>query len=138
VPRAIFDANVLVSAALNHLGYSARILELAVGGKCELILPDEVLIEVRRTFFEPYFVERIGTHNIDAFLDDLMAASIRDSGIRPPLANVATHPEDDVIISAALRAGVDYLVTGDKHLRSIDSYQSIVILTPREFHMIIS
>jgi predicted nucleic acid-binding protein len=47
---------------------------------------------------------------------------------------VAGDPKDDPIIATALVAKADYLVTGDRaHLLPIREYQSIRIVSPREF-----
>ena len=46
---------------------------------------------------------------------------------------VATHPEDDLILATAVSAKADYLVTGDKKLRELGSYQGVSIVSPREF-----
>jgi predicted nucleic acid-binding protein len=45
----------------------------------------------------------------------------------------ATHPEDDAIISTALSAGANYLVTGDKPLQRIRTHRDLKVLSPREF-----
>ncbi len=49
------------------------------------------------------------------------------------ITGVATHPEDDQILAAALDAEVDYLVTGDKKLLAIGTFQGIDLITPRAF-----
>ena len=46
---------------------------------------------------------------------------------------LATHPEDDLVLAAAVSARSDYLVTGDKKLQDLRSYQGVTIVTPREF-----
>jgi predicted nucleic acid-binding protein len=47
--------------------------------------------------------------------------------------NIATHPEDDVILATAVSAKADYLVTGDTKLQHIGMYRGVVILSPRRF-----
>jgi predicted nucleic acid-binding protein len=46
---------------------------------------------------------------------------------------VATHPEDDLVLATAVSAHADYLVTGDRKLQRLGSYQGVRILSPREF-----
>lgn len=50
---------------------------------------------------------------------------------------VATHPEDDRVLEAAVSAAVDYLVTGDKALQRLGEYAGIPILDPRAFMAIL-
>lgn len=49
------------------------------------------------------------------------------------IAGVATHAEDDLVLAAALAGQVHYLVTGDKDLQALGSYQGITILPARAF-----
>jgi uncharacterized protein len=49
------------------------------------------------------------------------------------VSGVATHPEDDLILAAAVAGGVSYLVTGDRKLQAVGTFQRISILSPRAF-----
>lgn len=46
---------------------------------------------------------------------------------------VATHPEDDLILAAAVSARADYLVTGDDQLQKLGGFEGVKIVSPREF-----
>jgi predicted nucleic acid-binding protein len=47
---------------------------------------------------------------------------------------VATHPEDDLILSTALSGGADYLVTGDAPFRKqVPAYRGVTLISPRDF-----
>lgn len=50
---------------------------------------------------------------------------------------VPGDPKDNPILATALKAGVDYLVTGDGHLLSLGSYHGTEIITPRDFYGIL-
>jgi uncharacterized protein len=58
---------------------------------------------------------------------------VRSRPITVSVSGVATHPEDDLVLAAAVSAKVDYLVTGDANLRKVDRFQGVNILSPREF-----
>jgi predicted nucleic acid-binding protein len=45
----------------------------------------------------------------------------------------ATHPEDDLTLATAVSAAADILVTGDRQLRKLGSFQGVTILSPAEF-----
>jgi predicted nucleic acid-binding protein len=49
------------------------------------------------------------------------------------VTGVATHPEDDLVLAAAVSAGADYLVTGDRKLQALDTFEGVRILSPRQF-----
>lgn len=46
-----------------------------------------------------------------------------------PVLGVATHPEDDLVLSTALSGQASILCTRDKHLLKLGSYQSLTILS---------
>jgi predicted nucleic acid-binding protein len=48
-----------------------------------------------------------------------------------------THPEDDLVLAAAISAIADYLVTGDRQLQRIAHFHDVEIVTPRAFHSIL-
>lgn len=46
---------------------------------------------------------------------------------------VASHAEDDLVLSTAASANADYLMTGDAGLLAIRWYGSTQIVSPRDF-----
>ena len=46
---------------------------------------------------------------------------------------VPDDPDDDKIVQCALVGGASYIVSGDKHLLALKSYQAIGILRPADF-----
>lgn len=55
------------------------------------------------------------------------------ASVAASVTGVVTHPEDDLVLAAAVSTQVDYLVTGDKKLRGLGVFQGVQIVTPREF-----
>lgn len=53
-------------------------------------------------------------------------------GIAPLPEAVCRDPDDDAILATALAAQADLLVTGDKELLVLGSYEGISIVTPTE------
>ena len=46
---------------------------------------------------------------------------------------IATHPEDDLVLATAVSAQADYLVTGDRQLLALGTYQGVRNVRAREF-----
>jgi predicted nucleic acid-binding protein len=46
---------------------------------------------------------------------------------------IKADPDDDRIPECAVTAGADFIITGDKDLLRLKSYDSISIVTPSEF-----
>lgn len=133
--RALLDTNVLASG---FVGYSRnerlpeRLLRLWRGERFELVVSDDIAIELIRTLEIPYF----RAHLTDADIMDahrLVLEGATWGSATTDVDNVATHPEDDRILAAAVSAEVDYLVTGDSKLQRLGSYQGVAIVTPRAF-----
>lgn len=62
---------------------------------------------------------------------------LRDQSIRTPhtldLRVIEDDPEDDDLLIAAVEGKADCIISGDKHLKNLGSYQGILILSPAEF-----
>ena len=50
----------------------------------------------------------------------------------PQIVGVVRDPNDDMVIACALAARADYVVIRDKDLLSLDTYQGIRMVTPRQ------
>ena len=62
--------------------------------------------------------------------------SSRDAEIArdlPPLSGIVRDPADDVILACAVAGNAEAVVTRDKDLLSLGSYESTLIMTPEEF-----
>ena len=132
---AVLDSNVLVSAFLTRRGDAADLLRAANRGAFRLYLSREIIAETRRKLLDARHIRRRY-----AYADEQAAAYTRDLALRatlvtdlPPLAGVVRDPDDDVIVACALKAWTDCLVTRDKDLLALGTYQTIRILAPRRF-----
>jgi putative PIN family toxin of toxin-antitoxin system len=133
--RAVLDSSVLVSAFLTAGGTSYAALTAAERGAFVLCLSGAILEETRRSLRDK--VKTIRRHytypdeRIDAHIADLAALAEPVTDL-PALRVVPLDPDDDVIVATAVKARAHYLVTGDRHLLSLDRYQAIRIVTPRQ------
>ncbi len=132
--RAVLDANVIISALIQPKGASGQILtSLLDANSFELIVSPAILAELRRSLSYPKVRKYIKSSDEDL---DLWVASIEliaqpvDGNIR--IHAVAEDP-DDKYIEAAVEGLAQFVVTGDKHLLSLKSYENIRIVTPRVF-----
>jgi predicted nucleic acid-binding protein len=51
----------------------------------------------------------------------------------PLVTGVVRDPNDDMVVACALAANADFIVTRDKDLLSLGTYEGIRIVTPRQF-----
>lgn len=135
--KALLDTNVLVSgfASFKHPSRTpAQLLHAWRAGMFELCISEHILAELKKTFEGRYFKRRLKSEDIDEAIT-LLSDECTNISITVSVQGVATHPEDDLILAAAISAKVDYLVTGDYALRSKlgTSYRGVIISTPSEF-----
>ncbi|HWP28155.1 MAG TPA: putative toxin-antitoxin system toxin component, PIN family [Chloroflexota bacterium] len=129
----VLDANVLVSGAVAQPGTPlARVIDLVHAHAFDLVLSDPILDEVARALGDPYFTRRLAPMDSLAY-QHLIRSRARLTPITVVVQGVATHPEDDLVLATAVSAGADYLVTGDRALQQLGTYQSVTILSPRAF-----
>jgi putative PIN family toxin of toxin-antitoxin system len=127
--RIVCDTNVLISGILFG-GHARQILLLASRGKITNFISDDILNEAKNILLRPKF--KLSLQQVVAII-----ALFRDTfEIVYPLQLhkvVKSDPDDDRILDAAVEAQVEIIVSGDKHLRSLELWRGIRILTPAEF-----
>jgi uncharacterized protein len=124
----VFDTNTLFSG-LGWQGSPYRCLELARNGQIESITCREILLELR---------EKLQTKQnrspTDAAIDiEQILAFSRLVEIPNSLKVVVDDPDDDMVIECAVVGQATHIITGDKHLLSLNKYQDIYILKAGDF-----
>jgi putative PIN family toxin of toxin-antitoxin system len=125
--RVLLDTNVIVSAVATR-GLCADVFRTVLAAH-ELVTCPQVLQEVRRILGmkfgvpEPLiaeYLELIGQDAIVAESEDLLDFPIQDQ-------------EDAEIVVAAIGAGAQVLVTGDRDLQTLKNIGKVRIISPRAF-----
>lgn len=134
--RAVFDANVLASGVLGlprEESVPGELLRRWFLGRFDLIVSERLLDELEHhAFAKDYFLTRV---SLDAQREvlALLRAESTVTDLTAQVEGVAPDPDDDHVLAAAVSSAADYLVTGDRALRALGSYQGVTIVTPREF-----
>jgi putative PIN family toxin of toxin-antitoxin system len=128
VERAVFDTNVWISGLLWR-GKPYQCLILARSGAVQLIycaaILDELLDKLRYSF---------GFSEEDLRTIKSEFAEIGQSvDIGGALRAVPADPDDDKFVGCALAGNVSVLVSGDKHLLELGTYQGVRMISPAEF-----
>lgn len=126
--RIVVDTNVFISA-LVFGGPPRQVLELAASGLCSLYFSPSIEAEVE-SILEAKFGWR--TKQIQAATQRLWSFGTRIYP-RVTLAVITDDPDDDPIPECAVAAGEDVIVSGDRHLLRLGSFQSIPIRSSRQF-----
>jgi predicted nucleic acid-binding protein len=96
------------------------------------VVSSDILTELLNTFADSYFRRQLTPQQIHA-----AQLLLQEEAIWQPftarISGAATHPEDDQILAAAVSAKAEYLVTGDKKLQQLGTYQGVRVISPRAF-----
>lgn len=95
-------------------------------------MSDHILDELARTLRKPYFAVHFTPGQIERAWRTFRKRGDWTLAIAA-VTGVASHPEDDVVLAIAVSAAADYLVTGDRQLQRLSSYQGVKIVSPRDF-----
>ncbi len=132
--RAVLDANVLVSAAINPRGTPARLVALWRAARFAVVVSDALLRELYEVLHYPKILVRHGWSEAQmrSFVGELAYYAIRTPGALT-LTVIEDDPADNRYLECAVEGGADFLVTGDQLLLNLGAYQGITMLTPRAF-----
>jgi putative PIN family toxin of toxin-antitoxin system len=125
--KVFLDTNVLASGAATR-GLCADVLR-QVFASHQLFISEQVLNELKSVFKCKFGV---GQDLIDDFIRLLQQDSILAQPAQLP--GVQLQDKDDLsILGAAIAAGAEVLVTGDKELLNLGHIEHLEILSPRQF-----
>ena len=128
--RILLDTNIYISAIL-FKGKPRQILQELVVEKVTGYISNEILKELEDTLSKPKF--RLTNDFIQIILSEIREVTKLVS-ITPLNNYLDLRDRDDYhILEAAFSAKVDYLITGDKDLLSLEKIQEFKIVSVDEY-----
>jgi putative PIN family toxin of toxin-antitoxin system len=126
--RVVLDTNVIVSA-LVFGGVPRIVLELADADRCELFYSDAIQVEVRRVLAEKFDWSPTMLREVLPIIWGMGTLVVP----RATINAVRDDPDDNRILECAVEAKAHFIVSGDRHLLALKTYNSIAIVNPRRF-----
>lgn len=130
----VFDTNILLSAILSTNSNPFRCLALAKIGQIESVTCQEILDE----FAEKLLVKFKFSKEMTQVAVEEVRKFSRVVEIPGTLRTVPDDSDDDMVVECAVIGNATHIVTGDKHLLALTSYQNIVIVKAAEFITLLS
>jgi len=120
--RVVLDTNLIISGSLWH-GPPAQLIDLARDGAIEIFTSAAILSELAATLSRAKFEKRIAAAAFS--LPQLLSRYADLCTLVEPsaLPRLAPDPDDDVVIATAIAAQADFLITGDKPLLFVATYE---------------
>jgi len=132
--RAVIDTNILVSGFISPLSYPREIENRWRKEQFALVTSPRIIDEINRVLYLPRIQQKykLSESDIRAFILAINYKASCTAG-RLILSGVAPDPGDDKIISCAVEAQADFIVTGDKKFQRLEKYQGIRIINAESF-----
>ena len=114
-------------------GTPYKLLQAVTDGDIELYTSPALLIELREVLAREHLASRLAQQrsSVEQAIDFHGELAVSVSPLATPRA-VPGDADDDHVIAAALAAKADLIVSGDRHLLSMGSYESVTIVTAAE------
>jgi len=103
-----------------------------VTGEFVLVTAKQILNEVQRNLGKDFLRRSLP----DEALAELTSATIQGSELVPlvkMVAGIASHPEDDLVLATLVNSEATHLVSGDRQLIALGSFEGADIVSPRHF-----
>lgn len=133
--RVVVDTNVLVSALISKKpSYPLQIYNFLKSKDFMLVVSPDILEEYGEVFNRSEIVNlhRRTQRQIQTILDEIAQTSYIVPGLTK-IKLIKDDPDDDKFIVAALEGSAEYIVSGDSHLLDVGRFESIEILSPKDF-----
>lgn len=133
--RVVVDTNVFVSSLLNKTGAPARVVDAWRSGEYLLIISPSIIAEIENVLALPRIRKKyaLAVKDIQQLIDLLEKETILVPGLFHIDSTIADDPTDEIFLSCALDAGADAIVSGDRHLLSLEQFEGIPIMTVQNF-----
>jgi len=129
--KAVFDTNVLVAAFVTE-GVCAKLLGRARRKQLDLVISLFILKEFENVLLKKFSASKEQIRTATKLISEAAQIVSHESMV----SGICRDPDDDQILSCALSAEADYLVTGDMDLLELKEFHGIKILTPGAFELL--
>jgi putative PIN family toxin of toxin-antitoxin system len=126
--RVVFDTNVYISA-LMFGGLPGSLLDLAFLQSFVLVISPALMDELDEKLLLKFEVSAEDAAIIRAKLEGNAEIVMPDV----VLDVIEDDPDDNRVLECAVKGNANYVVTGDRHLLKLGTYEAIPIVTVRQF-----
>ncbi len=131
----VFDTNVLIPLII-AASRSTRLFRRLRASGHKVATSLEILEEAREKMLTSPTLRKwldLSDDEIVQFLEDLATVCVVVPGLIGVHGVVVADPDDDKILSAAVESRAEYIISEDRHLLSLGTWQGIQILNRDDF-----
>ena len=126
--RVVFDTNVLLSSTLWDGSVAQKLLFKIIKSDVKVFASDEIASEYEKVLKRDFGYSDEEILNIRKKIMVFLNLVLPNEKIEV----VKDDPDDNKIIECAIASSSDYILTYDKHLLKLKSFEKIKIITPVE------
>ena len=115
-------------------GSAQKLLGRARRRQFQLITCPFILKELEAVLLKKFSATKGETSQVLRILAEAISALVQPA---QPVSGICRDPDDDHILSCALAADAEYLVTGDSDLLELREFWGTRILSPRDFELLL-
>lgn len=132
--KTVLDANLFISAILKPDSNPAKIFELVKNKEVILFVSASILLEIRNALLYPK-LQKLHQHDAEQidFLLKEFTTFAEFTLEKVKIKAIKEDPADNKYLECAIEGKVDYIVSGDHHLKDLKNYHGILILAPAKF-----
>jgi putative PIN family toxin of toxin-antitoxin system len=127
--RSVIDTNLFVSGLLSPKGYPAQLVNLWDNKEIDILISKEIFHEYTEVIHR---FEKIPVGRRQKLLEQ-----IGDNGVwvevHEEIDLIKQDPEDDKFLECAVSGDADFIVSGDRHLLSLEDFRRIPIVKAADF-----
>lgn len=134
--RVVLDTNVYISGIFWD-GKPRSIIHMAKQEKMSVIVSDSIIEEIEQILKRPNKPFRLNQKEITKIVENIRSYAIT---INPSTRlDVIKHdPNDNHILECAVEGNAEFIISGDLHLKELNTYQGIRIISPDEYMKVFS
>jgi len=131
--KAVLDTNVYISSIIFG-GNPRAIIELCINNMVDTYTSSLILLEIAQKLQSKFLWNRT-----DVALAIKTISKTSKVIVPQQKFNVVNEdPTDNKIIECAVAASASFIVTGDRHLLSLEKFKGIKIVSPKDFLSFVS
>ena len=132
--KLVLDTNIFISA-FYWGGNSQKVIDRVITGLDELYVSNKILEEISKVMSRPKF--KTGQETIDKYIETIEKNS-KKVFTEDRIKGICRDKDDDDKLECGMICNADYLITGDDDLLVLRNYETIKIITPKDYLVIIS
>jgi putative PIN family toxin of toxin-antitoxin system len=124
----VLDSNIWISACVFR-GRPLELVERGLDGSLDIVISQSIIDETLRVMKDKFRADPMELERALA----IMTTSARTVDLAIQVRAVKDDPDDDHVVSCAVAAGAEAVITGDKDLLRMVSYEGISMVRVRDF-----